>query len=107
MQDYEIRRGHQHELEGGRLRQMMNEMFGNVAEEGSFLVSRYGALAKLSVGWDGKNSLKVETTMDPTVAPDLAQSTIRTYYAFLEKATGFNAKERSKRLQKKAKEGKL
>jgi hypothetical protein len=31
----------------------------------------------------------------------------RKYNEFMEKATGFNAKERSKRLQKKAKEGKL
>ena len=107
MQDYEVRRGHQNELDGGKLRQMMQDAFGNVAEEGAFLVSKYGALAKLSVGWDGKYSLKVETTMDPSVAPDVAQTTIKAYYAFLERATGFNAKERSKRLQKKAKEGKL
>jgi len=107
MQDYEIRRGHQTELEGGKLKQMMQEAFGNVAEEGAFLVSRYGALAKLSVGWDGKYSLKVETAMDPKVAPDVAQSTIKIYYSFLEKATGFTSKERGKRMQKKAKEGKL
>ena len=107
MQDYEVRRGHQKELEGGKLKLMMQEAFGNVAEEGALLVSNYGALAKLKVGWDGKYSLRVETVMDPKVAPDVAQSTIKTYYAFLERATGFNAKERSKRLQKKAKEGKL
>jgi len=107
MQDYEVRRGHQKELEGGKLKQMMQETFGNIAEEGAFLVSKYGALAKLSVGWDGKYSLKVETVMDPNVAPDVAQSTIKIYYAFLEKATGFTSKERGKRLQKKAKEGKL
>jgi hypothetical protein len=107
MQDYEIRRGHQKELEGGKLKLMMQEAFGNVAEEGAYLVSKYGALAKLTVGWDGKNTLKVDTQMDPKVAPDVAQSTIKAYYAFLERATGFNAKERSKRLQKKAKEGKL
>ena len=107
MQDYEIRRGHQKELDGGKLRQMMQDAFGNVAEEGAFLVSKYGALAKLSVGWDGKNALKVETVMDPNVAPEVAQSTVKAYYAFLEKATGFTSKERGKRLQKKAKEGKL
>ncbi len=107
MQDYEVRRGHQKELDGGKLRQMMREAFGDVSEEGALLVARYGALARLTVGWDGKNSLKVGTVMDPKVAPEMARSTIKAYYAFLEKATGFNAKERSKRLQKKAKEGKL
>ena len=107
MADYEIRRGHQKELDGGKLKSMMQEAFGNVSEEGALLVSKYGALAKLSVGWDGKYSLKVDTQMDPNVAPDVAQSTIRKYYEFLERATGFTAKERGKRLQKKAKEGKL
>lgn len=107
MQDYEIRRGHQKELADGKLRSMMQEAFGNVSEEGAFLVSKYGALARLSVGWDGKNTLKVETQMDPNVAPDMAQSTIRKYYEFLERATGFTSKERGKRIQKKAKEGKL
>ncbi|MBM4250042.1 MAG: hypothetical protein FJ149_11585 [Euryarchaeota archaeon] len=107
MQDYEIRRGHQKELDGGKLKQMMQEAFGNVAEEGACLVSRYGALARLTVGWDGKNTLKVGTQMDPKVAPDVAQSTIKKYYEFLERATGFSSKERGKRLQKKAKEGKL
>ena len=107
MQDYEIRRGHQKELEGGKLRQMMQEAFGNVAEEGAFLVSKYGAISKLTVGWDGKNTLKVDTQMDPNVAPDVAQTTIKKYYEFLERTTGFTSKERGKRLQKKAKEGKL
>ncbi len=107
MQEYEIRRGHQKELEGGRLKQMMEEAFGNVADEGTFIVSKYGALAKLTIGWDGKHTLKVETAMDPNVAPDVAQSTIKTYYAFLERATGFTSKERGKLLQKKAKNGRL
>jgi len=107
MQDYEIRRGHQKELEGGMLKAMMQESFGNVVEDGDMLVSTYGALSKLTVGWDGKNALKVETVMDPKVAPEVAQSTVKAYYAFLEKVTGFTSKERGKRLQKKAKEGKL
>jgi hypothetical protein len=107
MQEYDIRRGHQKELEGGKLKSMMQEAFGNVADEGDMLVSKYGALSKLTVGWDGKSILKVETVMDPNVAPDVAQSTVKTYYAFLERATGFTSKERGKRLQKKAKEGKL
>jgi len=107
MQEYDIRRGHQNELEGGKLKAMMQEAFCNVAEEGDMLVSKFGALSRLTVGWDGHNILKVETVMDKTAAPEAAQSTVKAYYAFLEKATGFTSKERSKRLQKKAKEGKL
>ncbi|MEM4729915.1 MAG: DUF5611 family protein [Thermoplasmata archaeon] len=107
MQDYEIRRGHQKNLEAGGLRAMMQEVFGNVAEEGGALVSSYGALARLTVVWDGGGVLKVETKMNPSVPPDVASSTIKAYNAFLERATGFTAKERAKRLQKRAREGKL
>jgi hypothetical protein len=49
----------------------------------------------------------VETESDKDASPELASDTIRRYNAFLESATGFNSKERSKRLQKKAKGGKL
>jgi hypothetical protein len=42
--------------------------------------------------------------MDPTVANDVAAQTIKAYNTFLERATGYNAKERGKRAQKKAKE---
>ncbi|MCJ2541176.1 MAG: DUF5611 family protein [Candidatus Thermoplasmatota archaeon] len=37
----------------------------------------------------------------------MASESIRRYNKFLEAATGFNTKQRSKRLQKKAKEGKM
>jgi hypothetical protein len=45
--------------------------------------------------------------MDPTVNDDVALQTIRAYNTFLERATGYSAKERGKRAQKKAKDGKL
>jgi hypothetical protein len=38
---------------------------------------------------------------------DVQGETLRRWNVFLEQATGFTSKERSKRLQKKAKEGKL
>jgi hypothetical protein len=107
MQDYDIKRGHQKTLEGGRLKAMMQEIFGNVKEEGGMLVSNYGALDRLTVGWDGKNILKIETVMNPKVEVAIAGDTIKAYNKFLESATGMNSKERGKRLQKKAKEGKL
>jgi hypothetical protein len=45
--------------------------------------------------------------MDPTVPDDVAGSTIKAFNTFLERVTGYTAKERGKRAQKKAKEGKL
>ena len=41
------------------------------------------------------------------MSPDIAQDTIRRYNKFLEAVTGFNSKQRGKRLQQKAKKGKL
>jgi len=38
---------------------------------------------------------------------DTAQKTIKAYNTFLEQVTGYNAKERGKRAQKAAKQGKL
>ena len=43
--------------------------------------------------------------MDPKVPPDVQQDTVRRYYAFLEHATGYTAKERAKKLQQAAKKG--
>jgi len=107
MQEYEVRRGHQQNIEPENLRSQMKEAFGNVEERDGKFVSSFGALKEL-VAWPcKKNTLCIDTKMDTSVANDVAQSTIKAYNAFLEKATGFTSKERGKRIQKKAKEGKL
>ena len=106
MQEYEVRRGHQENIEPAKLRSHMQDVFGNVQEKDGKLVSSFGALKEIAA-WQGKkNALMVNTTMDPTVGNDVAQQTIKAYNTFLERATGFTAKERGKRAQKKAKEGK-
>jgi len=70
-------------------------------------VSSFGALKEI-VAWPAKkNILGIDTKMDTTVANEVAQETIKAYNKFLETATGFTSKERGKRIQKKAKEGKL
>ena len=107
MQEYEVRRGHQENIELTKLMEHMQEVFGNVQEKEGKLVSSFGALKEISA-WPGKkNVLMVDTKMDLTVADDVAQQTIKAYNVFLERATGFTAKERGKRAQKKAKDGKL
>src|SRR5512136_1320766 len=106
MQEYEIRRGLQENIELPRLRIHMEEAFGKVEERDGKLVASFGALKEIAV-WPSKKALAVDTKMDPTVANDVAASTIKAYNAFLEKVTGYTAKERGKRAQKKAKEGKL
>jgi hypothetical protein len=107
MQEYEVRRGHQENIESEKLRAHMQEIFGNAEERDGKLVSSFGALKEIAA-WPGKkNILMVDTKMDTTVADEVAQQTIKAYNIFLERATGFTAKERGKRAQKKAKEGKL
>ncbi len=107
MQEYEVRRGHQENIEMAKLKAHMQEIFGNVDEKDGKLVSSFGALKEISAWPSKKNALMVDTKMDPTVANDVAQQTIKAYNTFLERATGFTAKERGKRAQKKAKDGKF
>jgi len=107
MQEYEVRRGHQQNIEPENLKAHMRDAFGKVDERDGKFVSSFGALKEL-VAWPcKKNTLCIDTKMDTTVANEVAQDTIRAYNTFLEKATGFTSKERGKRVQKKAKEGKL
>jgi len=107
MQEYEVRRGHQENIAPEKLRARMKEAFGNVEERDGKLVSSFGALKEI-VAWPcKKNVLCIDTKMDTTVGNDVARDTIKAYYTFLERATGLTSKERGKRIQKKAKEGKL
>lgn len=107
MNEYEVRKGHQENIQLERLKEHMQQVFGNAQERDGKLVSSFGALKELVAWPSGKNLLAVETKMDPKVGDDVAQNTIKAYNAFLERTTGYTAKERSKRAQKKAKEGKL
>ena len=84
----------------------MKEIFGNVDKKEDRYVSSFGALKELRAWQGGKNLLCVETEMDPSVDNETAQRTIKAYNTFLERATGYTAKERGKRAQKKAKQGK-
>lgn len=106
MQEYEVRRGQSENVAPVKLRATMQEIFGAVEEKDGKLVSNFGAL-KPVLAWSCKKRLCVETKMDPTVSDETAQSTIKAYNIFLERVTGYTSKERGKRAQKKAKEGKL
>lgn len=106
MSEYEVRRGHQDNISPEKLKAHMQDVFGSVETKGDRLVSSYGALKELRAWQGAKNLLCVETEMDPSVDDEVAQRTIKAYNTFLERATGYTAKERGKRAQKKAKQGK-
>lgn len=106
MRAYELRRGHGKNLEGDKLRAIAAEAFGSATIEGDKVATSYGAIERLTAWTDGKQ-LYVEMTMKPGVPDETATDTISRNNRFLEAATGYSAKERSKRAQKAAKEGQL
>ncbi len=106
MRAYELRRGQAKNLEGDKLRLVAEEAFGAATAEGEKVVVSFGAIEKMTVWTDGKQ-LYVDMTMKTGVPDDRASDTIARNNRFLEAATGYSAKDRSKRAQKAAKEGKL
>ena len=104
MRDYEIKKGLAKVLEGDGLRKVAADVFGDAGAEDSKTVVSYGALEKMTAWTDGKR-LFVDTTMKGGVPDSVATDTIKAYNTFLEKATGYTAKERGKRAQQAAKKG--
>jgi hypothetical protein len=105
--EYDIRKGHYASIEGDKLKQIMSSVFGNVKVEGDKFVSSFGAITRLEVKVLSKTAMDISSTTDKTVSIEIQTETVKQWNKFLEQATGFTSKERSKRLQKKAKEGKL
>jgi len=104
MQTYDIRRGQEKNLQTPQLKDLAIEVFGGAGEEQGKVIVSFGALAKLTVWLDGK-SLCVETQMKTDVPNDVASDTIKRYNVFLERTTGYTAKERGKKAKEKAKKG--
>ncbi len=107
MVEFDIKRGHYKNLDGEQLQDLLQETFGNVSREGDALVSRFGALDPITVRVVDKSTLAVDIATGSGVSDEVALDSIRAKNAFLEAATGFTSSQRSKRVQKKAKDGKL
>ncbi len=107
--EYEIKRGWFKNIEGDFLEQMMAQVFGNVAREDNLLVSSYGILERIEVRVIAKDKLDIATINKKGCSTDdgAILDSKRRLNEFAEKATGFDAKTRIKRAQKKAKEGTL
>ncbi len=106
--EYDIKKGWYRNIEGDLLEKMMAEIFGNVKKEGDALVSSYGVLERIEVKVLAKDKLDIATVNKEGGMDDAAiLDSKRKLNAFAEAATGFDAKARMKRAQKKAKEGKL
>ena len=107
--EYDIKKGWFKNIEGDLLKAMMADVFGNVEQDGESLVSSYGVLERIEVKVLAKDKLDITTVNKCGCEADDAAilDSKRRLNELAEKATGFDAKARMKRAQKKAKEGKL
>jgi len=107
MQTFDIKRGHFKNLENNGLKNIMKETLGDVHKDGDKYVANFGAMKPITVWVQGKKELCVDIQTDTDVTDEVAMQTIKAKNEFLKMATGFSAKERGKRMQKKAGKGKL
>ena len=108
--DYDIKKGWFKNIEGDALAQLMESIFGNVKKDGDKLVSTYGVMETIEVTVLSKDKMDITTKNVPDAekcSDDEILDSKRKLNVFAEKATGFDAKARMKRAQKKAKEGTL
>jgi hypothetical protein len=100
LQEQDIKRGHFKNVEGEKLKELMEELFGTVEINEEKHVVHYGALAPLTAWVKDKSTLCVDTIMNPDVDEDTAIDTRKKFNVFLDKSTGFNSKQRRDRMKK-------
>ena len=102
MRSYALKRGQIKNIEGQKLFDMVKEHFGNAEKEEEKIAASFGALDRIVV-WTDRKSLFIDTIMNKDVNDDTARETINIFNRFLEKSTGYTAKQRGKKAQKDAK----
>jgi len=103
MRVYEIKRGHYKNVEGEKLPQLMGTLFGTVTKDGEWYVASFGALKFVKCRIEGKDKFWIDSETDRSADLGIAQQTMGMWNDFLEAATGYDAKQRSKRAQEAAK----
>lgn len=114
--DYPVKRGHRAKTD---LRKIMEDAFGDVEEssdrtaevEGDvWLEASFGHINKLEARYYKKSSLwvvndqKDPKDIDFETEMDTIEATRKAWNAFLNGATGYTAKERSKKMKERAKD---
>lgn len=99
MQEYKLKRGFKPDPE--RIYAVLQECFpSEITRNGDRLETSYGAMLKISV-WIEDKKLSVDTVSDTSVTEDeLILKTNRAFRTFLNEATGYTAKERTKHAKK-------
>jgi len=99
MQQYKLKRGFKPEID--RIYSVMEECFPvEISRNGEVLETSYGAMSKIKV-WIENKMLSVDTVSDKSITDDkIVIQTNRAFRDFLNKATGYTAKERIKNAKK-------
>lgn len=101
--EYSFKRGFSPELE--RIRSALEEEFPTeIREEGGRLLLSYGALKSIEVSIAGKKLL-VTTEPSEEVGDEAILDTNKRYRNFLERATGYTAKQRLQQAKKEVSKG--
>jgi len=101
MQEYQIKRGFKDGLEE-RMISSLTEFFGVAPEErdGHHVIS-FGALKRLDVCLGPKGStVLIDTESDLSADDETILDTNRRFRRYLDAVTGYNSKERAKKMQK-------
>ena len=110
MQNYPVKPGHAAKTD---LKMLFEAAFDSCTEKDGWLTGRFGTLLDIKVKYQGKKEFVVDTVTDKAIAVKMAQGddsamqlakdTQSRWNDFLEGATGYDAKTRSKKIQEAAK----
>ncbi len=101
--EYTFKRGFKPDME--RIRKVLEEEFPvEIRQEGEKLLLNYGALKSIEV-WIESKKLNVITESVPGASDDLALDTNKRFRNFLDKATGYTAKQRLQMAKKEVSKG--
>jgi hypothetical protein len=113
MQEYPVKPGHAAKID---FKMIFEAAFGSFEEDDGWLKGGFGSMPRIWAKQEGKKTVVVDTETDKTVALRIAQGgaeadaalqlakdTHRTWNDFLEGVTGYDAKNRSKKIQAAAK----
>jgi len=96
--DYSFKRGFKPDM--GRIRSVLAEEFpAEMKEENGVIAFSYGAMKSIRVKIEGKK-LNVTTESDASAPDQMVLDTNKRFRNFLEKATGYTAKQRMQMAKK-------
>jgi hypothetical protein len=105
MEDFDVRPGHFKKLGGtDGLEALMKELFGGAKREGDLVVASFKLITRVAARFKDAKMVEIEILTDSSNPnhPD-AWPTIQARNQFMERATGYTAKERKKKLEARAK----